>query len=77
MTRRLGGWADEAACLGMDPTKFFPPDGHFPREGIAVCAGCSLRSWCLSHALSADEHHGVWGGMTPSERAEVDVTWEA
>ena len=66
-------WREHAACRDLDTNLFFPPgDGPGSTERIeqakAVCAGCSVRTECLSFALSTRQDSGVWGGMTEDER---------
>lgn len=66
-------WREHSACRDLDTNLFFPPgDGPGSAERIeqakAVCAGCSVRSECLSFALSTRQDSGVWGGMTEEER---------
>lgn len=36
------------------------------------CGLCRIRAACLAYAVLADERHGVWGGLTPSERRKLD-----
>lgn len=38
------------------------------RRAKAICAQCSVREPCLAYALRIREPHGVWGGLTESER---------
>lgn len=68
-------WMRSAACRGMDPNIFTPPSGQTRRglydEARAVCGNCHVRGECLEHALDANELHGVWGGLSPSERRRV------
>lgn len=35
-----------------------------------ICRGCPVRTACLQYALDHQEH-GIWGGLTEDERAEV------
>ncbi len=60
----------KAPCV-EDPDLFFP-DLHPATTDIqaakTICAGCDIRSACLTFAL---EHHirdGIWGGLTRLER---------
>lgn len=56
------------ACLGAGPRWFFPDQPHF-HVAKKICVECEVVSECLEYALAVPEHHGVWGGMTPLERA--------
>jgi len=55
---------------------FFPPpqferkDEKLAREeqAKAICAMCPVREPCLAYALRIREPHGIWGGMSESER---------
>lgn len=72
-------WQERAACApsnrpeGMSraawTAQFFPPAGE-PLERVkAICEGCPVRDRCAAEALtSPKERHGVWGGMSSSER---------
>jgi Transcription factor WhiB len=68
----------EPACWGVDPEVFFGPADspsssslhRWERRALAVCAGCPLRTACLSEALEfpAVDQYGVVGGMTAGQR---------
>lgn len=60
-------WQDSARCRGIDPDVFFDPE-RWP-DARRVCADCKVRLDCLAHALDAPEPRGIWGGLTPAERA--------
>lgn len=64
-------WADDALCAQTDPDLFFPEKGGSTRAPKAVCAACPTRTACLDYALDNGERYGVWGGMTPAERAAI------
>lgn len=51
-----------------EPEAWWDPAGS--DDAKAVCRGCPVRSECLAYALAARERAGVWGGLTPDERAE-------
>lgn len=66
-------WRDFAACRGADPEIFFPisltgPSADAARRAKEVCAGCPVRSACLSFAVRTGQAYGIWGGLTPEER---------
>jgi WhiB family redox-sensing transcriptional regulator len=72
-------WRDEAACVGVDPEAFFPPD-YRVRERLAlaraVCRLCRVQEDCLDLAMSVPEHLdrvGIYAGMVPAERRELRV----
>ncbi len=69
-----GRWRESAACAGMGPDAFFPSsemdygsEGAV-REAKAVCTQCPVRLHCLAEALRFSSLHGIWGGLTASER---------
>jgi WhiB family redox-sensing transcriptional regulator len=68
-------WRANAACLGNPVSMFFDPDPDGKRDfswhaaALAVCAECTVRDDCRDFAITMGERHGVWGGMTSSQRA--------
>lgn len=69
--QRPAPWTDYAACAGVDPELFFPGRGESLRPARAVCARCVVRAQCLEHAITNEEHHGVWGGTSERERRRI------
>jgi WhiB family redox-sensing transcriptional regulator len=70
------GWQQDAACKNVpDPDVFFPGKGEDAEEAKQVCAGCPVMAECLAFALATmrapDRDHGVYGGLTPAERARL------
>jgi WhiB family redox-sensing transcriptional regulator len=68
-------WQLRGRCRDEQPAVFFPPEGErgharASREQAAkrICHRCPVLDECRSHALSAGEPHGVWGGLSESER---------
>lgn len=69
-------WQRQAECRGPQARVFFPPvtaetrDDKRIREAQAkaICAQCPVRDACLRHAFDVGEQHGVWGGLSASER---------
>ena len=72
-------WQLKAACRGPQASVFFPPpvaerrdEKRFrERNAKAICETCSVRDDCLSYALTIREQHGIWGGLSESERREL------
>jgi WhiB family redox-sensing transcriptional regulator len=69
-------WQQEAACKDVpDPDVFFPGKGEDAEAAKQVCAGCPVLGECLEFALAtmraAERDHGVYGGLTPAERARL------
>jgi WhiB family transcriptional regulator, redox-sensing transcriptional regulator len=70
------GWQQDAACKDVpDPDVFFPGKGEDAEAAKQVCAGCPVLGECLEFALATmrapDRDHGVYGGLTPAERARL------
>lgn len=75
----------ERNCASGHPDDWFPamaedngpPVGKTQRSrnrvrmARALCDGCPVAVQCLQHALDNDERHGVWGGTTPRQRADM------
>jgi WhiB family redox-sensing transcriptional regulator len=62
---------DEPACAEYDPDWWF--DEAYFAQAVTVCRRCPVRSRCLNQALDAGETLGVWGGLTPAQRAALPV----
>ncbi|WP_410648837.1 WhiB family transcriptional regulator [Amycolatopsis sp. cmx-4-54] len=76
MEMRMAGDLSGAACRGEDPELFFPvtetgPGARQVARAKAVCARCPVISTCLAYALENGLAHGVFGGLTGSERSHV------
>ncbi|MDF3312003.1 WhiB family transcriptional regulator [Rhodococcus sp. T2V] len=70
-----GDWQSRAACRGTDTDLFFSPDGErgharARRERAAkqLCHDCPVLTDCRTHALTAAEAYGIWGGMSETDR---------
>jgi WhiB family redox-sensing transcriptional regulator len=77
ITLDIESWREAAACLDMTEVAFFPsPDdlGAISRAK-AICAGCPVADDCLAFAIETRQPDGIWGGMTPKERARVRRRW--
>lgn len=68
-------WHRRALCAGTDTEVFFPADEECPplrrhRERVAkaICAACPVRRPCAGYALAHRELHGVWGGLSETDR---------
>jgi WhiB family redox-sensing transcriptional regulator len=64
-------WRNKAACQGLDPDIFYPPEDDEAPEAKEVCGGCPVQEACLEHALSVREKDGIWGGFTERERRRI------
>lgn len=68
-------WRDQANCVGMPASWFFPEQGErgvYYSQARAVCSGCEVRVECLTYAQTQPiEFWGLWGGLTGQERARL------
>jgi WhiB family redox-sensing transcriptional regulator len=72
-------WQLRAACRGPESAMFFPPTYAERREerdaresrAKSICAMCPVQRECLDYALRIGEQHGIWGGLTESERRSL------
>jgi WhiB family transcriptional regulator, redox-sensing transcriptional regulator len=66
-------WTERAACAGSS-VYMFPAENDMAgiQRAKNLCHNdCPVREACLTEALERRESHGVWGGLTPSERNET------
>lgn len=72
-------WRLRAECRRSeaDPDLFFPhPSESWHVEAAKkVCRVCPVVQECLAAGLV--ERHGIWGGMTPHQRARIRHLQEA
>lgn len=63
----------DALCAQVDPELFFPHPGDRAGANAAkqICGGCDIRQRCLDVALTNREEHGIFGGHTARERANL------
>lgn len=76
-------WRYDAKCMDVDTEIFFPPRDRRLYKPIAdkakaICWGtgdddpeCPVRRQCLWYAISMDDTHGIWGGMSHRERSHL------
>lgn len=77
-------WRSDAACAGTPTAIWFPealahggraPDRTPGRYDLSyaqarrICQVCPSITQCRDEALTYGEQYGMWGGMTPRERA--------
>lgn len=65
-------WRSRALCAGDDLSTYFPEglgaDWRTPKK---VCAACPVAAECLAFALASDTRDGVFGGLSPKQRAQL------
>lgn len=59
-------WQELALCQNSG-INFF--NGLQYKEAKMICKDCSVRSDCLNFAIRNKITDGIWGGLTPNERA--------
>jgi len=71
-------WSEDAACRGKPASVFFPDhigfNDHRYDEALAICADCTVRQECLEMVIvleDTDDRWGVFGGLTPTQRAKL------
>jgi len=72
-------WRQKAACKGHGASCFFPSkeEAHLMQacvnESKLICSKCTVRKECLTFAIENGLHHGVYGGLAPRERRNMDT----
>jgi WhiB family redox-sensing transcriptional regulator len=67
-------WAVDALCKGKPQEWWYPENFNSApnRKNVARaklhCQVCPVKKQCLEYAMEHNEEHGVWGGLTPTER---------
>jgi len=61
-------WFVHGLCSRLEPEAFFADDEAGVATAKATCRSCPVQPECLDWALEKNERHGVWGGLTGSER---------
>ncbi|MGN5238360.1 WhiB family transcriptional regulator [Rhodococcus sp. SJ-3] len=71
-------WRVQARCTGFDIDTFFGPatesyGARTRRERMArrICSRCSVLEHCRRFAVDTGQPHGIWGGLTESDRRRV------
>lgn len=64
-------WHSLAACLGSDPSLWFPQAGESADEAKAICTTCPVRDDCLNDAMNNRDMHGIRGGLSVRERRRL------
>ncbi|HVE97706.1 MAG TPA: WhiB family transcriptional regulator [Mycobacteriales bacterium] len=79
MSREDVSWRVHAGCRGDNAVHFFAP-AHFERKpekdsreakARTLCRRCPVQTECLDYALTAQEPHGIWGGLNELERRRL------
>lgn len=72
---RGAAWMDSAACLSATVDLWYDAEHETQEAKVErvtaaryICERCPVRLECLETALHNVEPHGIWGGLTTSER---------
>jgi len=72
LVNRDTSWMEFARCKGADASLFFaePTVGRHKKqtEAIKYCSNCVVYKNCMKFAIDNRISHGVWGGLTPTQR---------
>ena len=74
ITLNFEPWTEQALCNQTDPDAFFPEKGGSTRAAKRTCASCDVRAECLEYALDHGERFGIWGGLSETERHQLERT---
>ena len=71
----MPSWMIQGLCAeGSYPDLWFPETAgrmnYETRQAIEICTQCPVKELCLAYAMKHGEH-GVWGGTTEQQRAEM------
>lgn len=64
-------WQTHATCAQIGGEAWFPDTNDPASAARDVCAACPVRGPCLAYAINEHIEHGIWGGRTPTERAQL------
>lgn len=64
-------WWLHARCRGRRDLNFYSNWQRQIRACRKVCQECPVRAHCAIEALLRHDPWGIWGGLTPEERAEI------
>ena len=85
-TQYMPVWYQEAKCAGINEDVFFGNKDLTVRPSLTLtelkkaqsyCAVCPVYRECLTHALTAPEEYGVWGGTSRNMRLKILKAVEA
>ncbi|MBV6754845.1 WhiB family transcriptional regulator [Rhodococcus opacus] len=62
-------WRRHARCRHVDDDLFFDAQNPAAEQAAkAICNECPVLFRCRDYAVAAAEPHGIWGGLSPTER---------
>ena len=64
------------SCRDSDPDAFFTDEENTRAADYThtkkLCAACPVQALCLEYAMTNREPHGLWGGLSPRERLNLN-----
>lgn len=74
-------WQLRGLCRGNHAHLFFPPSTFERKEerqrreirAKSICQVCPVQHDCVEYALEIREPYGIWGGLTESDRRQVQL----
>ncbi len=76
-------WREQAACRGMDISRFFIPKAtpgqhQMYREARSICGACPVQEQCLEYVMEVEKEEwkfrsGFWAGLTAQQRYNLQV----
>ena len=64
-------WFSDAVCAQVGGDAWFPELGGDPRPAQRICRTCPVIDECLDYALKNNFRHGVYGGLTGTQRRKL------
>ncbi|MGO4203146.1 WhiB family transcriptional regulator [Rhodococcus sp. TAF43] len=62
-------WQLTARCREVDASIFYRDDSDSEATAKSLCNSCLVLDECRAYAVTANEPHGIWGGLNPNERS--------
>ncbi len=59
------------ACVSFQDDRMFRGSPTSVARAKIVCQPCPVKAPCLKAAMDRGDTHGVWGGLSPSERRSL------
>ena len=67
-------WTKDAVCASSPwPDRWFSENAHDVDVAKAYCESCPVKAECLQRALDVQEEFGIFGGLTPQERRDLET----
>jgi WhiB family redox-sensing transcriptional regulator len=64
-------WMGSANCASVGGDPFFPEKGDSAKPAKKICKPCPVAEQCLAYAMDRGITKGIWGGLTPRQRAQL------